>query len=386
MRKIKVLHFGALSPTKGGIESYIISQLRAIDREQIQYDFLVPEDSPPLAYEDEVLALGSTIHRRFFAMGQRSSLYQITHAYRRFTRLYRFFREHPSYDAVVCNLLSLPSIDVLIFARLFHVPIRIAHSHQSLEQTRHSVLFRLLVRLNKKILPCFATHLFACAEVAGSWMFGANWTQDKIPHAVVNNAIDTDRFIYNEQTRARIRQELGLKDELIIGHTGRMAPPKNQSFVVRVFSEIHRLRPDTRLVFLGDGVDMPKVKALAHELGLDGAVLFLGERSNVAEFLQAMDVFLFPSEWEGLSLSLVEAQTAGLKTFTTLDRVSPETKITELLEFIPLDDNPELWAHRILESLPYERQNMQSAIASAGFDARTTAASMLDFFKRELER
>lgn len=369
--KIKIIEYGALTSTKGGVESYIITQLRYINKEKIQIDFLVPDEMEKLAYEDEIIGLGSKIYRSYIRW--KNSFWG--HYY----TLYKFFNEHKNeYDIAVGNYLDLQNINFLIMAKLFGIKICIAHAHMAGE-SRKNIIKYFLVKINRLLALYFCDYLWACSEVAGKWMFG-KFLWNKKNKLVIKNTIDNDKYKYNELIRNRIRTSLNINDSFVIGHVGRFAEQKNHEFILEIYSKIVKKIPKSYLILIGKGKLEKKIKRRAKELKLDDKILFLGEVDNVNELLQAMDIFLFPSKHEGLPVALIEAQAAGLKVYTSKEGVSEEVKITNLVEFISLKKDSNSWADIIVKNCKYFRKDMSENIILSGYDTKTSINKLEKFY------
>ena len=355
--KIRVLQYGALSGTYGGMESYIAAQWKAVDRSKIQYDFLVPENEEHVAYEEDIERLGGRICKKW--VGRKRGVL------RHYIALYRFFREHP-YDVVVGNFLNLNNIDCLLFAWLFRVPIRVAHAHAAAVDYP-SVPQKILAMAHHFCLKITATHLFACSDLAGKWLFGTLWKSKK--SYVIHNGIDTCKFSFNPQVRDNVRLEYGLSDKWVVGHTGRFAVTKNHRFIISVFKELCKITNDAVLVLVGKGVLEQEIRELVKIDNLQDRVIFMGERENIQELLQGMDIFLFPSKSEGLGISLIEAQATGLKCFASEKVVPKDAAVTDLLTFLPLEESPAFWAKHILRAREYTREDRSAYVRQMGYDA-----------------
>ncbi|MDY3860406.1 MAG: glycosyltransferase, partial [Candidatus Limivicinus sp.] len=192
------------------------------------------------------------------------------------------------------------------------------------------------------------------------------------------NAVDTRRFRLPESVREKYRAELGLTDKLVIGHVGRFQPAKNQSFLLDAFKLVHDRKPDSALLLVGDGDLRARCEEKAAALGLSDSVIFTGNRSDVPELLQAMDVFAFPSVWEGLPVTLIEAQAAGLPCYVS-SNVSADADVSPLAEHLPIGDAA-IWADKLLNAPP--RRDVTEYIVRAGFDARTSAEKMTELYLR----
>lgn len=345
---------------RGGLETMLMNYYRHIDRNKVQFDFLVHRQERA-AYDDEIEALGGRIFRlpRLVPWG-------IT--YNR--ALNRFFDEHKQYRIVHVHQDCLSSV-ALRAAKKHGVPVRIAHSHSANQDKNLKYVIKLFY---KRFIPQYATDLFACGNQAGDWMFGGTL------YRVVRNAIDADTYRYNPEVRQRIREEFGITEsEIVVGHVGRFSPPKNHDFLVDVFAETLKLVPDARLLLVGDGELRLRIEEKVRALGIAENVIFTGVRSDVPELMQAMDVFAFPSLYEGLPVTLVEAQAAGLPCIIS-DRIPGDCDLTELVFRCDLDQSHQVWAQEICKCRNMPRRDMSPAIADAGFDIRENARWLQEYY------
>ena len=184
------------------------------------------------------------------------------------------------------------------------------------------------------------------------------------------NGIETSRFSYDPAARERIRTKLGWEKSFLIGHAGHMVPVKNQAYLLRLMPELLKQRPNTKLILLGDGEDRPMLEQTARELGLGKNVVFTGNVNNVHEYLSAMDVFAFPSLYEGMPLAIVEAQANGLPCVLS-DRVPKDVFLTDLVQELPLESEPENWADALLQAKRSEPSRYADELNARGFDTRT---------------
>lgn len=362
---IRVLHIVTYMG-RGGLETMLMNYYRQIDRKQVQFDFLVHRDFEA-DYDREILEMGGKIHRV-------SRLIPWSRAYRE--ELKAFFRSHPEYRIVHVHQDCLSSV-ALKAAKDCGVPTRIAHAH-SASQDRNWKYF--IKRHYMKQIPTYATDLFACGAEAGNWMFGGARFQ------IVSNAIDSKKYVYSAETAARVKDAFGLRDALVVGHVGRFDPVKNHVFLLDVFRELVSLRPDARLLLVGKGQKEAEIRQKAERLGLQDKVVFAGLRNDVHELMQAMDVFVFPSLYEGLSVVTVEAQTAGLPCLLS-DRISDECICTEgLVRMKSLNDAPQDWAKEILRCAETERTDRRQEIAERGFDIVSAAEALQTFYLSKQEK
>ena len=350
---------------RGGLESMLMNYYRYIDREKIQFDFLVHRQERA-AYDDEIEAMGGKIYRL-------PRLVPWSNAY--LTALNRFFDEHPEYRIVHVHQDCLSSV-ILKAAQQHNIPVRIAHSHSANQDKNLKYPVKLWY---KRSISKYATNLFACGEDAGDWMFGGE------PFQIINNAIDVAAYTYVPTKRQEMRRQLGLENELTIGHVGRFNQPKNHPFLLDIFAVLLKKEPNAILLLVGGGENMPKIQAKAHTLGIAEHVRFLGVRSDVADLMQAMDVFVFPSLYEGLPVTMVEAQAAGLPCLIS-DKIPPECILTNgLVGVLPLSAEPETWAAKILEKKNLPRIDRRSEIAAHGFDITTEAVKLQKFYLEAAE-
>lgn len=358
-KMIRVLQVG-MSPYYGGTESFIMNQYRAIDKKKVQFDFLNVYQEK-IACQDEIEALGGRIYYLNMARHQGLKTY--------YKHLDCFFAKYAvQFDVVHCNYQSLINVDILIYAKKYGIKVRIAHAHNAGYGTEPSLMQKMLISRNKALLQKYATDYFACSSLAADWMFGREAT-------VINNAIDVEKFSFSEDKRQQIRDNMGLDNCFTIIFVGRLDPQKNPIFLLDIFHEIKKIRSDAKLLVVGDGVLREKMTKRISCYSLENSVLMLGSRSDVNELLQAADVFLMPSKFEGLGIVLIEAQAAGLKTYTSANVVPKEVKITQLLEFIPLEKSAEDWA-KIIVALEYKRICTTEVIKKNGYNNAENAKKL----------
>ena len=350
---------------RGGLESMIMNYYRHIDREKVQFDFLVHRQERA-AFDDEIESLGGRIYRL-------PRLVPWSKNY--LSALNCFFDEHPEYKVVHVHQDCLSSVILKVAAR-HNIPVRIAHSHNANQDRNLKYPIKLWYR---RSIPQYATNLFACGKDAGDWMFSG------APYQIVNNAIDAAAYTCDPEKRTEMRQKLDLRDELIIGHVGRFNPQKNHPFLLDIFAALLKKEPNAVLLLVGGGEDMPKMQAKAQTLGISERVQFLGVRSDVADLMQAMDVFVFPSLYEGLPVTMVEAQAAGLPCLIS-DKVPPECIITEgLVDILPLSAGAETWPEKLLEKRDTPRTDRRAEIAAHGFDITAEAVKLQEFYLEAAE-
>lgn len=350
---------------RGGLESTLMNYYRHIDRERVQFDFLVHRQERA-AFDDEIESLGGKLYRL-------PRLVPWSEGY--LAALNHFFDEHPEYKIVHVHQDCLSSV-ILRAAAQHNIPVRIAHSHNANQDKNLKYPIKLWCR---RSIPKYTTNLFACGKDAGDWMFGG------APYQIINNAIDATAYSFNPKKRIEMRHQLGLADKLIIGHVGRFNPQKNHLFLLDIFAALLKKEPNAVLLLVGGGEDMLKIQAKAHALGIAEHVRFLGVRSDVADLMQAMDVFVFPSLYEGLGIVLIEAQAAGLPCVVS-DTIPREAYLTDFVTAERLSSSPETWADNILEKRNFPRIDRRAEIAAHGFDITTEAVKLQEFYINAYEQ
>lgn len=363
---IRILHV-VTSMEKGGIENMLMNLYRKIDRKKVQFDFLV-HAKEKAEFEDEIAFLGGNV----FRLSQERS---VKNFFGYMKSLEDFFKNHAEYKIVHSHINSL-SVFPLWAAKKAGVPVRIAHSHYAISKMSETTIFRQII---KRSLPFFANYLFACSTQAGICLFGKRAVKNgKV--TVIKNGIDCERFAFSKEKRDEMRKILSFSnDDTVLCHVGRFDKYKNQSFVLEILNVLKKRDVCAKALFLGDGEDLEKVKALSKKLGLERDVVFAGSVSDVYDYLQSADVFVFPSVFEGLPLTVVEAQANGLSVFAS-SSISKECNVGETVRFLSLEDGSEKWASEIEKSIPFVRSDNTEKIRKAGYDSVESAEFLEKFY------
>ena len=364
-RKYKVLVLG-MSNNRAGVETFILNFVKHASPER--FSFYIPEIGNGFVYEDELKKSGVTIC-------------ECMPNDRRHYRIYRnacmnLFKKY-NFDAIYYNTCDIVGITKLDFAKKAGVPVRIIHAHATGNDRKLSFRHRLMEKINKHRIKYVATHFYACSEEAGRWMFHND------NFLIMKNGIASSKFAFSNELRKKIREGLGLKEKFVIGHSGRFAEAKNHAFLIDVFKNVAERNPNAILMLVGKGKLEQSIRDRVAEYGLTDKVMFLGERNDVNELLQAMDVFVFPSVFEGFGIGLLEAQAAGLKCFAS-DAVPPSTNVTGKVEYLPLTD-PKMWADAILKADYSVREDGSPSIRKAGYDVEDSAAFLEEKMLEALE-
>lgn len=367
---IRVLHIG-LTENLGGIESVVMNILRNVDRTKLQFDFLIPYGSN-IAYCDEIVSMGGRVFDKLYSKKE----YPLSAN----TKLKAFFNEHQEFDAIHIHSCVLGNIKPLVYAYRKGIKCRIVHSHNNDYMEKPSLYLKIKEAYNKLRLPKYATRLVACSNNAGEWMFG-NKAFD-----VINNGIDTQKYSYNETVRLQTRVSLGVESKHVIGTVGRMQFQKNPEFIIDIFRNIRKIDSDAVLLYVGDGNLRSGIVQKIQEYGLTECTLILGNRTDVNVLLQAMDVFILPSRFEGLGIVLIEAQAAGMKCFTTQNVVPNEANVAGLVSYLSLNKSPEFWANEILKSLGYSRVKTDECIINSGYDIKKVARTYQHYIEETTQK
>ena len=312
----------------GGVESVVMNYYRHIDRSKIQFDFICDEDSTNIPY-DEINSLGGKVI--------------LIPPYQKVIRYHKELKKvlkEGNYKIVHSHINTL-SIFSLWAAKSAGVPVRIAHSHSTTNKKEKKK--NLMKQVLKHFSKVFATDYMCCSELAGRWLFGDK-EYDRGNVYLLNNAIDLEKFKYDENIRKEKRKELNISDDtLVIGHVGRFVEQKNHRFLIDIFNEVHKERENSILLLAGQGPLVDEIHEKVNELGLNESVRFLGQRKDIDKLYQAFDVFLLPSLYEGLPVVGVEAQATGSLCILS-DDMTKETKVLDTTKFLSLNQGAKKWA------------------------------------------
>lgn len=362
-KPIRVLNMFTIM-NRGGAETMVMNYYRNIDRSKVQFDFLVHRKEPG-AYEEEIKKLGGKIYRMPAICPQNF------HKYKKLLR--KFFSEHKEYRIIHSHMSELGYF-AFKEAEKEDIPVIICHAHNA----PHKRNIKMLVRTYFKLcMRPYIKYMFTCGEEAGVWLYGKKNKQRLIQ---LNNAIDAKKFIYNKDLEAEVRKELGLKDEFVIGHVGRFCEQKNHRRLVEIFYEIQKLKPDSKLILVGEGELKDEIIAKVKEFKIEDKVIFLGLRSDVNRIMQVFNVYCFPSFYEGLSVAMVEAQASGTQCFIS-DSIPKQCIITDVVSTFSLTESNEKIAKYILDSNKgFHKKNMYDEIVKAGFDIKNNAVKLQEFY------
>lgn len=357
-KAVRVLQIG-MHDKIGGVETFLMNYYRNVNRKNIQFDFIC--DKKELCFEDEIKSMKGII-------------YKVPNVKRHPIQYYKAIREiikENKYKIVHINMLSMANILPIIIANKEKVPHIILHSHNT--GTPKGLLRKILNKFNKNIAIKKATDYFACSKLAGEWLY-----KGKVDFKVINNAIDVQKFQFNEEIRKYIRNSLDVDKNFVVGHIGRFSEQKNHEFLVRMFAELVKNVKNAKLLLIGEGELKPEIQKLIEDLNIKSHVIILDPKSNIQDYYQAMDVFVLPSKFEGLPVVLIEAQANGLPCIYS-DCITKEAEIIPNITRLPLEISK--W----VEELSKKKERIQEVksrllLENNGFSIKKEAEKLEDMY------
>ncbi|NCC54408.1 MAG: glycosyltransferase family 1 protein [Erysipelotrichia bacterium] len=376
--EIRVLQYVRILDS-GGIEAYIFSHLRLMDRTKVNFDFLLLRDQKEF-YDDELYNLGCKKHILRF----RESKSKIISIYNRNKAFKKFLVEHPEYKIIHFQSIGSDGCFDIMTAKIMGVKVRIAHSHiasdykltgySGVKKQLKKIIIWIRQKIIRRIVTNCATDYLACSKEAVQWMYLPSVYDKAI---VAKNAIKTNQFGFSESERIRIRKQLDLENKYVIGHVGRFVYSKNHLFFLDLMTELVKRDDDVRLLLVGGGHLLEPFKNDVKARGLDKYIVFYGETTEVYSVINAFDIFAFPSHYEGLGIVAVEAQANGLKCVLS-DTIPHEVKVLDSLEFISLD-NKDAWCRALLKKTERDPRGVDK-VKQSGYDIDECAKKMENFY------
>ena len=366
---IRILHMiGSLDI--GGSQAMVINLYRKIDRSKIQFDFIL--DHPDQLYFAEgVTALGGKIF--FMPTFKGKNILEVKKAWN------QFFKEHPEYKILHSHVRSYASIYIPI-AKKYGLKT-IIHSHSTSNGKGFSAVVKAIMQYPLRFQ---ADYFMACSDKAGKWLFGNKIIQSN-KYMMIPNAINAAKFEFNQAMRNQIRHDLGVDKKCVIGHVGRLTEPKNHDFLIDIFYEMKTIRNDMVLLLVGDGDLRSSIENKIEKLGIRDSAILVGNKSNTYDYYQAMDLFIFPSLWEGLGIVAIEAQASGLTCFIS-DKIPLEADLkVGLIRIVSLEKSASEWAKQILNEKMVERKGRKDAVVNAGFDIESNSQFLQEFYTKLFE-
>lgn len=352
---------------RGGAETMVMNYYRHMDRDRVQFDFLVcrPERG---AYEDEIEAMGGRIYRV-------PPVFDVV-AHRAGVRA--FLDEHAEYRIIHGHVGELGYF-IYKEARVRGVPCIIAHAHSNFCDKDWKLPLRYVL---KYLIRKHVTHMMTCGVSAAQWYFG----KENAKHAIMlNNAIESSKYRFSQHEYGQVRQEQGWEGRWVIGNVARFSPPKNHIFLIKIFSEIFKEKPNALLVLIGktEGREYERIFGQVQRLGLLDCVLFLGSRNDVPNLLKGMDVFCFPSLYEGFGIAMLEAEASGLHVVKSSQVPDDAVVVSDLVTSLPLNAPMSQWKNELTKFRP--RRDTYVDISEAGFDISKNAQWLQQFYLDQVQ-
>ena len=355
----RILVYG-MTNNPGGIESYLMGMLYKIKKYNVQFDFITDFDS--MAYYDEAVKNGARV---YFIPAKGKGLFK------HWKKIADVLKEHPEYDTVYFNILDAGAVFSILIPWIMRKKI-IVHSHNG--STEKVKLHKMCRPILNRLTNCYA----ACSNLAAKYMFGDSICEKKNV-LIIPNAIDTEKFDIDIETRNKYRKKLGIESAFVICHIGRMSEQKNPLRMIDIFDEVYKKDNTARLLYIGEGELHAEVYSYVKNKESKDAVNFLGIRHDIPALLQCSDMFFLPSLYEGLPIVAVEAQASGLPCILST-AITKEVDITGNVEFVDLDQGDSVWAEKILEKKKNERKSCKKKVTDAGYDKSTVPEDMRKLF------
>lgn len=341
----------------GGSQTMIINIYKALDRKKIQFDFIIDHEDH-LYYKDVLESMGAKIYIMPSYKGY--NFVEIVKAWK------SFFENHPEYRILHTHVRSYASI-FLPIARSYGVKT-IIHSHSTSNGSGLKAFYKSILQYPIRYQADF---YLGCSKESGRWLFGEKIVNSN-KYLTIKNGIDVQQYSYNEVLRKKIREELNINEiQVVYGHIGRFHESKNYDFLLKVFFEISHKNPNALLLLVGDGALRPKIESKIARLNLSDKVMLMGLRNDIPDVLQAFDCFLFPSRWEGLPVTLVEVQAAGISSIVS-DKITKEVELSDSIFYLSIENGVTEWVDKAL-SINKTRRNNELRIEKSGFDINESA-------------
>lgn len=370
---IRVLHAVSIM-NRAGQETFLMNVYRTIDKDKIQFDFQC-SDQGIGDYDDEIRKLGGHL----IYLGKNNIRIPYLRYIGDVILQYKFFKMHKEYDIFhIHTYHAFNAFLTILGAKLAGMEHIILHSHNS------HALHPRLHRIFRIILGRMRITRYACSKMAAKWMYGEN-SLLKQNVKIIKNGVFPEKFIFSNEGRHSIRKDLGIEDNVVIGHIGRFEHQKNHEFLVEVFYKFLKKEPEAKLLLIGSGSLKKEIENKVQKLGISDKVLFLGVREDISQLLWGMDAFLFPSFYEGLSVVAIEAQAAGVPILAS-DKLSEETRVAECIYFYPLEKGVDEWSEQLYDICRIGHKNTLLDIKRSGYDIHDTVSFMTSDYIRIARR
>lgn len=359
---IKVLHVLGHVPI-GGVGTFLINTLKYIDKDEISFDFIMFNSSHNSDFTETVIDLGAKVHKF-------ESHLTIKYIFKIKTEVEEHFKMHKDYDIIHIHSPNI-GMFVLPAAKKAGIPIRILHSHSTkYSNSKVKSIRNFILDISTRSL---VTDFVACSENAGNFLFKRN------AYTVIPNGINIKSFAYDQEGRIKMRNVMGVEDRTVIGHVGNFDYQKNHELLIDIFYEIYKKDKGYLLYLVGNGYLEEKIREKVKKMGLVDSVKFMGRRRDIPNLMQAFDIFVLPSKFEGFGIVCIEAQASGLQCFASKN-VPMAAKVTDNISFLDINSPPEQWAERIMSIAGYQRKDMSSKVKKEGYDIQDTSKKLQDHY------
>ena len=349
----------------GGVECVIMNYYRHIDRSKVQFDFVMHKGGNP-RYIAEIKSLGGRV---FEVTPYSKNIFVFTH------EIYKVIKEG-HYRIVHSNMNSMSGFP-LFAAWLAGADVRIIHNHTT--DAKAEGVRTIIKRVLRPFARMFANRYWACSKLAGAWMYGQK-AVDEGKVTIINNAIDLSRFAFKQEIRDKLRKEMGLEGKFVVGHVGRFMKQKNHDFLIDIFAELVKKKPESVLLLIGEGPLFGHIRDKVKSLDLQDKVRFLGVRSDVAELYNAMDVFVLPSFYEGLPVVGVEVQANGLP-FLCSDQVTNEIIISNGIYLMDVKSGENYWADRLIGLKCSRSNDLTTILKTSKYDINNESNRITEIYR-----
>lgn len=352
----------------GGTEAFAMNYYKHLDHNLVEFDFLIENDSNII--NPEMVSK--------FGNGNIVYIPSYTNPVHYTKKLIKIFKAN-EYDVVHSNMNAL-SLFALYSAKKANISVRIAHSHST--SSKKEIIRSIIKKLLRPFSKCNSTHLFACSQVAGEWLFGKRAYQ-KHQIQIIRNAIDVRSFSFNPNLREKIRKKYNIpKDAVVLGHVGRFQKQKNHKFLVDVFFQFHKYHENSFLLLVGEGPLQESVISQIKSYNIEGNVIFAGVHNDISSYYCAMDCFLFPSLYEGLGITLVEAQASGLMCIKSENVPDEAVVLEDYVLTCGLKQGAIEWAKKT-EKILLEQKNREvnvGVFSDKGYDIFCASKKLIDIY------
>lgn len=366
----------------GGIEKFIFSNYNYMNKKEFKYDFLLLRNQKE-SYDAEIYRLGCNkicIDTNDDPMKPRKL--------RTYYEIYKIFKDG-KYDIVHFQSVSpsLSSSIIIFLAKMSGIKRRILHSHLACDWKKYEFQRMVKYKIARKINSMLCTDFLACSDLAAEYSFSSKVYKSK-RYVIVNNAISASKFRFDESARDRVRSEYNINGKYVIGNVGRFVQQKNHEFMIDVLVDILKIKKDCCLFLVGGEVASEpnrkeEIKKYVEKKGVKEYVIFAGERNDIAACLAAMDVFIFPSHFEGLGIVGIEAQAAGVTVVAAKNYIPVELKIVDNFVWLDLKDSTKTWAEMLLKPTQNDRSSAYKFIENSDYNIMRTAKKLENIYRGE---